>query len=50
MATLAFFEDAGFILGGYVLTFAAVGLLGWRYVAHGRKVTRDVPDEDKYWT
>ena len=47
---VAFFEDAGFILGGYTLTFGAVALLGWRYVRHGRRVTADVPDDEKYWT
>ena len=47
---IALFDDAGFILGGYIVTFAAVALLGWRYVRHGREVTRDVPDDDKYWT
>ena len=31
-------EDAGFIIGSYVLTFATVGLLAWRYVRHGRKL------------
>ena len=47
---IAFFDDAGFILGGYVLTFAAVGLVAWRYVRHGRSVTEGVADDDKYWT
>jgi hypothetical protein len=42
-------EDAGFIIGSYVLTFAAVGLLAWRYVSAGRRLGRQVPDEDKYW-
>ena len=47
---IALFEDAGFILGGYVITFAAVAVVGWRFIRHGRRVTRGVPDEDKYWT
>ena len=43
-------EDAGFIIGSYVLTFATVGLLAWRYVRHGRKLASKVPDSEKYWT
>ncbi len=31
-------EDAGFIIGSYVLTFAAVALLSWRYVRSGRRL------------
>ena len=36
-------EDAGFIIGSYVLTFASVGLLAWRYVRSGRKLAQRVP-------
>jgi hypothetical protein len=42
-------EDAGFIIGSYVLTFASVALLAWRYVRSGRKLAKRVPDEEKYW-
>lgn len=42
-------EDAGFIIGSYVLTFAAVALLSWRYVRSGRRCAEQVPDEEKYW-
>jgi hypothetical protein len=42
-------EDAGFIIGGYVLTFAAVALLAWSYVRSGRKLAERVPDEEKSW-
>lgn len=47
---IAFFDDAGFILGSYLLTFGTVGLLAWRYTRSGRKLAEQVPDEDKYWT
>jgi hypothetical protein len=47
---IAFFDDAGFILGSYVLTFATMGLLAWQYARRGRKLAEQVPDEDKYWT
>lgn len=43
-------EDAGFIFGGYALTFAVVGLLSWRVLSAGRRLGRRIPDEDKYWT
>ena len=42
-------EDAGFILGSYVLTFVTVGVIAWRYVRSGRKLAEQVPDEEKYW-
>jgi hypothetical protein len=42
-------EDAGFIIGSYVLTFATVALLSWRYVRSGRRSAKQVPDEEKYW-
>ena len=46
---IALMDDAGFILGSYVITFAAVGALAWRYVSSGRKLAAKVPDEEKYW-
>jgi len=42
-------EDAGFIIGGYVITFATVALLGWRYVRSGRRLGNRVHDADKHW-
>jgi hypothetical protein len=46
---IAFIDDAGFIIGSYVLTFVAIGGLAWRYVSSGRKLAQKVPDEEKYW-
>ena len=46
---IAFFDDAGFILGSYVLTFGTVAALAWRYVRSGRRLAEQVPDDDKYW-
>jgi hypothetical protein len=42
-------EDAGFILGSYVVTFVTVAVIAWRYVRHGRRLSQQVPDDDKYW-
>lgn len=42
-------EDAGFILGSYILTFATVALVAWRTIRSGRKLADRIPDEDKYW-
>jgi hypothetical protein len=47
---IAFFDDAGFIVGSYVITFAALALIAGRLVAAGRKLGKQVPDDDKYWT
>ena len=42
-------DDAGFILGSYFLTFATVALYAWRADRSGRKVSQQVPDDEKYW-
>jgi len=42
-------EDAGFILGGYAITFAVVVLMSWRVLRSGRRLAKQVPDEEKYW-
>lgn len=47
---IAFFDDAGFILGSYVITFAVIGAMAWRIVTSGKKLGKQVPDDDKYWT
>ena len=43
-------EDAGFVIGSYVITFAVVGLLAWRTLRRGRQLSAQVDDADKYWT
>ena len=43
-------DDAGFIIGSYVITFAVVGALAWRIVRRGRQLSSRVDDADKYWT
>ncbi len=43
-------EDAGFILGSYALVFATVGAYAWRVLRNGRRLARQVPDDEKYWT
>lgn len=47
---IAFFDDAGFIIGSYIITLAAIGALAWRLVASGKKLGKQIPDDDKYWT
>jgi hypothetical protein len=42
-------EDAGFIIGGYVLTFVTVALMSWRVVRAGKRLGKQVPDADKNW-
>ncbi len=43
-------EDAGFIIGSYVLTFAAVAASAWRGLARARRATANLPDDAKPWT
>lgn len=47
---VAFIDDAGFIYGGYAITFAVVGAFAWRVVSNGKRLGKHVPDDDKYWT
>lgn len=42
-------EDAGFIIGGYALTFVVVAFMSLRVLRQGRALGRQVPDEEKYW-
>ena len=42
--------DAGFIIGSYVLTFAAIALYGWNVIRRGRAMSEHVPDDERYWT
>lgn len=43
-------EDAGFIIGSYVVTLGAVGLYALYVVRRARRVTSRLPDEAKPWT
>jgi len=43
-------EDAGFVIGSYVITFAVVGALAWRILRRSRQLAPQVDDADKYWT
>ncbi len=43
-------EDAGFIFGSYLLTFATVGVLAAWVLRRGRRLAKRTPDDDKYWT
>ncbi|WP_420452732.1 heme exporter protein CcmD [Ilumatobacter sp.] len=47
---IALFDDAGFVLGSYAITFAIVAALVWRTLRAGRRLGERVPDDDKYWT
>jgi heme exporter protein CcmD len=47
---IALIEDAGFIYGSYAVTFAVVGAFAWRVARHGRRLGRQIDDDEKYWT
>jgi hypothetical protein len=44
------FQDLGSILTGYVLVLGLTALYAVRLVRRGRKLARQLPDEDKPWT
>jgi heme exporter protein CcmD len=43
-------DDAGFIIGSYVLTFASIAAFAWATVRRGRRLAEQVPVEEQYWT
>ena len=43
-------EDAGFIIGSYVVTFGAIGAYAWYVLRRARRTTSQLPDEAKPWT
>lgn len=47
---IALFEDAGFIITSYVVTFGVIGAIALRLIRTGRKLGKHVPDDEKYWT
>jgi heme exporter protein CcmD len=48
-ATVLAMDDAGFIIGSYVLTFVVVGVFAWRSLRNGRRLADQVDDDRKYW-
>jgi heme exporter protein CcmD len=49
-AAMLAMEDAGFVIGSYVVTFAVVAALAWRIIRRARQLAPQVDDADKYWT
>jgi hypothetical protein len=43
-------EDAGFIVGSYVLTFGAIGAYALYVLRRARRATSQLPDDAKPWT
>ena len=43
-------EDAGFIIGSYVVTFGAVGAYALCVLRRARRATSRLPDDAKPWT
>ena len=50
MTAMLAMDDAGFILGSYVITFAVIGGFAWRSLRNGRRLGDQVDDDRKYWT
>ena len=43
-------EDAGFILGSYLISFGAIAAYALYVVRRGRRATESLPDDAKPWT
>jgi hypothetical protein len=44
------FQDLGSILLGYTLVFGLTGLYALHLVRRGRRLSRQLPDEERPWT
>jgi hypothetical protein len=42
-------EDAGFIIGSYVITFGAIAIYAFAVLRRARRTTSQLPDEAKPW-
>lgn len=42
-------QDAGFVIGSYLITLGAIGAFALRTIMLGRRLSDRVPDEDKPW-
>ncbi len=42
-------EDAGFIIGSYVITFGAIAIYALAVLRRARRTTSQLPDEAKPW-
>jgi hypothetical protein len=43
-------EDAGFIIGSYVVAFGAIAVYAWRMLTRARRVGAHLPDDARPWT
>ena len=42
-------EDAGFIIGGYVVTFGAIAAYALYVIRRGKRAAAQLPDDAKPW-
>jgi hypothetical protein len=42
-------DDAGFVIGSYVITFGVVGALALRFIRRAKQLAERVDDAEKYW-
>jgi heme exporter protein CcmD len=42
-------EDAGYIIGSYVITFGAIAIYALAVLRRARRTTSQLPDEAKPW-
>ena len=43
-------QDAGFVLGSYVISFSAIAAYALYVVRRGRRAAESLPDDAKPWT
>ncbi|HUF97971.1 MAG TPA: hypothetical protein VMM60_07550 [Ilumatobacter sp.] len=50
LTTTLAMENAGYIIGSYVVTLVVIGGFATRVLLKGRRLADQVDDADKYWT
>jgi heme exporter protein CcmD len=49
MSPVLAMQDAGFIIGSYVVTFGVIAVFAWRSLRAARQLSDRVDDDHKYW-
>jgi hypothetical protein len=49
LAVTTDYDSWATVIAGYVIVFGSIGAFAWRIIARGRKLARQVPDDQKPW-
>lgn len=49
IVTVVAMDNAGHVIGSYVVTLGAIGLYAWAMLARARRSAKRLPDEERPW-